>query len=65
MKIKIKVELPVPECVRPAIGSIHEVVETDPATNEPIGRSRIYFILVGDHKARIGVFPSECEIVEG
>lgn len=57
LKIKIKAPLPVEERIRPAVGGIYEVVET-----EKRGRTgKIYFIQ--SNGERVGVFPHECELV--
>lgn len=58
MKIKITAELPVPENVRPAVGSIQEVVELAPMPNG----KKFYMIMSGITK--IGVAEEECEVVE-
>lgn len=62
MKIKITKDLPVPDHARPAIGSTYEVVDSKRLSGQPIGRRRIYFIMVAGE--RVGVYPEECEIVE-
>ena len=61
MKIKITKELQVAADVRPLIGQIYETFE--PEVLPPLMKGA-YFIRVGPHKAQVGVFPSECEVVE-
>lgn len=63
MKIKITAELAVPAEIRPLIGQVYEVVERDPSTKAPL-MENAYFIRVGPYSAQVGVFPSECEVVE-
>ena len=59
MKIRITAELPVAECVRPEIGSVHEVLSTQS------GDSPMYFINPSSEyrNQRVGVSPKECEVV--
>lgn len=59
MKIKITAELPVASEVRPKIGNIYDAV----AEKRPGDGQLMYFVSMGN--AQVGVFPSECEIIEG
>ena len=61
MKIRITKELPVAECVRPLIGQVYETFE--PEVIPPLMKGA-YFIRVGPYKAQVGLFPSDCEVVE-
>lgn len=58
MKIKVLIEIPVEENIRPKIGGIYDVVEVAPRDH---GR-KLYFIKVKGE--RVGVFDRECEIVQ-
>lgn len=60
MTIKITAKLPVADEVKPEIGSIHEA-QPD---KTPDGKDIFFISMGGDHKAQIGVFPNECEVVE-
>lgn len=57
MNIKITAELQAPKEVRPAVGSVCEVVRTEIMPN---GRT-MHFISAGI--TQIGVLPEECEVV--
>ena len=59
MKIKITDVLPIVN--PPEVGSVHTVTrrETEPPRNR---RTKMYYIEVG--KREIGVYPSECKVIE-
>lgn len=57
MKIKIKEPLPVEERIRPEVGSIYDVVETEHKNRG----GDIYFI--ESKGERVGVFARECEVL--
>lgn len=58
MKIRITERLPVEERIRPIVGGIYEVVETETDRGQTV-----YFIKVGGERERVGVFARECEII--
>lgn len=60
MKIKIIADLPVASEVKPAIGSVHEVIY------QQAGEYPLYFINPSslNDSQRVGVAPSECDVVE-
>ena len=58
MKIRITKELPVPEEVRPAIGSEHEVSNARPGPRGGV----MYFFPIGI--TQIAALDTECEVVE-
>lgn len=57
MKIKILEPLPVEEPIRPEVGGVYEVVETE---NRKHGGD-VYFI--ESKGERVGVFARECEVL--
>lgn len=57
MRIKIVAEMQTPKEVRPAVGSVCEVVRTEIMPN---GRT-MHFISAGI--TEIGVLPDECEVI--
>ena len=57
MNIRITAEMHTPQEVRPAVGSICEVVRTETMPN---GRT-MHFISAGI--TQIGVLPEECEVI--
>lgn len=60
MKIKITADLPVAPETKPEIGSVHEVVD------QQTGDHPLYFINPSAiyETQRVGVAPSECDVVE-
>lgn len=57
MKIRITALLPVERDIVPAVGSVHDVVDTNRA-----GWSTLHYIILGG--VRVGVFcPQECEVI--
>ena len=57
MKIKITSPLPVEERIRPTLGGIYDVTETENRK----GAGELYFIQ--SNGERVGVFARECEVV--
>lgn len=57
MKIKITKHVPVEERIRPGVGEVYEVTDSD----ERDRGGRVYFIEVNGE--RLGVLARECEVV--